>query len=165
VTSRRPDDPRFARTEEQVSAVLRFPEERLGAFTVSFGAYDSSEYTVVGTKGRVRLDPAFSHTSAIELSEETERGSKRRRFAKRDQVAAELTYFAQCVREDREPEPSGWEGLHDVRIIEAILESGRTGRRVALDLEERRQRPSRRQVIEKPAVGKRPLISAEPPRG
>jgi predicted dehydrogenase len=164
MTARRTGDERFAHIDEQVSAILRFPDERLATFTVSFGAYDVSHYSVVGTEGTLRLDPAFSHVSPIELQEETERGSKRRRFGKHDQVAAELSYFARCILEDREPEPSGWEGFHDVRIIEAILESAQTGRKVALDLPERRQHPSGDDVIEKPPVGEPSLVAVDSPR-
>ena len=32
-------------------------------------------------------------------------------FRKKDQVAAELVYFSDCVLEGKEPEPSGMEGL------------------------------------------------------
>ena len=31
-----------------------------------------------------------------------------RRFARRDQFAAEIVYFSRCIRENLEPEPSGW---------------------------------------------------------
>ena len=38
LTGHRPDQPGFGRIEEQAAAVLRFPDERLASFTVSFGA-------------------------------------------------------------------------------------------------------------------------------
>ncbi|HEU5305365.1 MAG TPA: Gfo/Idh/MocA family oxidoreductase, partial [Gemmatimonadales bacterium] len=37
-----------------------------------------------------------------------------------------------ALREEREPEPSGIEGLQDTRIIEAIYRSSRDGRPVTL---------------------------------
>jgi predicted dehydrogenase len=40
--------------------------------------------------------------------------------------------MADCIIDDREPKTGGEEGLQDVRIIEAILESARTGRTVPL---------------------------------
>jgi len=36
---------------------------------------------------------------------------------KGDQFAPELLYFSECIQKNRQPEPSGWEGLADVRII------------------------------------------------
>jgi predicted dehydrogenase len=41
------------------SAVLRFPDDRLASFTCSFGAADRSAFEVVGTKGVLKMDPAY----------------------------------------------------------------------------------------------------------
>ena len=58
MSASRQSDLRFEEIDEQVSVVLRFPEDRLAQFTGSFGAYDYSSLTVIGEKGRVRLIPA-----------------------------------------------------------------------------------------------------------
>jgi len=160
-----PDDPRFTVTEEQVSAVLRFPGERLATFSVGFGASSISSYTVAGSKGTLRLEPAYTHSGRRTLVEETQRGERKQTFPDRDQVAPELVYFADCILRDLDPEPSGWEGLHDVAIIEAIHDSARTGRKITLDLEPRRQRPTRAQAIDKPPAREPSAIRAEAPRG
>jgi glucose-fructose oxidoreductase len=164
LTATAPDDERFVDTEEQVSAVLRFPGERLASFTVGFGANAVSSYTVAGSKGSLHLEPAYTHSGRRELTEITRRGQRRQTFPDRDQIAPELVYFADCILRDLEPEPSGWEGLHDVAIIEAILDSARTGRKMALDLELRRQRPTRPQAIDKPPAREPGAIRAELPR-
>jgi glucose-fructose oxidoreductase len=164
MTATRPGDERFADTDEQLSASLRFPGERLATFTASFGAADHSSYILAGSKGLLHLEPAYEF--AMPMTLETRIGSKVKKkvFKKRDQIAAELEYFADCVARDREPEPSGWEGLHDVRIIQALLQSAATGQKVALDLPDRRQRPGGKQNIERPPVKNMPsLVNAEPP--
>ena len=53
-------------------------------------------------------------------------------FPQIDQFAAELDDFAQCILEGRESRVPGEEGLRDVRIMQAIYESARTGRSVSL---------------------------------
>ena len=53
-------------------------------------------------------------------------------FPPTDQFAAEIAYFSECVLSDRQPEPSGIDGLQDIRIVEAIYRSGRDGRPVTL---------------------------------
>jgi predicted dehydrogenase len=164
LTATAPDDARFSDIEEQVSAVLRFPGERLATFTASFGAASASSYTVVGSDGSLRLEPAYTHRGRRELQLRTRRGERHRSFPDRGQVAPELIYFADCILHDREPEPSGWEGLHDVTIIEAILDSARTGRKMAIDLEERRQRPTRAQAIDRPPAREPQPIHAAAPR-
>src|SRR4026208_2498259 len=104
---------------------------------------------------------------------------QQRTYEKRDQFGAELVYFSDCVLHNRKPEPSGeegWadgvlrsrkpepsgeEGLADVRIIQAILESARTGLPVKIRRVEKQTRPSRKQEISRPAVTQQPLVHAE----
>ena len=63
---------------------------------------------------------------------------------------------------DREPEPSGEEGLADVRIIEAMHRSARTGRWVDLGVGKRKSRATMRQEKRRPAVPREPpLVNAE----
>jgi glucose-fructose oxidoreductase len=161
----RPDKPGLAQIEEQASAILRFPDERLASFVVGFGAHDVSRLAVVGSAGTLTLEPAYTHAAPIVMTSRTTRGERRRTFPKTDQVAAELAYFADCVRRDREPEPSGYEGLHDVAIIQAILQAARSRVAVTLALEERPRRPGGGQATSRPAQGQRPdLVGAAPPR-
>jgi predicted dehydrogenase len=163
-TASRVGDDRFAHAEEQAGATLRFPGERLATFTVSFGGADAGSYELVGSKGSLRLDPAYEYAAPMVLETRIGQKTSKRRFGKRDQIAPELEYFARCVRRGEEPEPSGWEGLHDVRIIRAILESARSERRVAIDLPDKPTRPGRDQAIERAPVARTPpLVDAEPP--
>jgi hypothetical protein len=90
-------------------------------------------------------------------------GTKTRAFAKRDQIAAEIEYFARCIRDDLDPEPSGWEGLADVRILQALQSSARFGRAVPIDPVPRAQRPSLGQEIRIPPHALAPLVDVEQP--
>jgi predicted dehydrogenase len=162
--SRRGDE-RFASTDEQVAATLRFPGERLATFTASFGGADSGSFELVGSKGSLRLDPAYEYAERMVLQTRIGEKVRTRKFGKRDQIAPELEYFARCVRRDEQPEPSGWEGLHDVRIIRSILESARSGKKVAIDLPKKQTRPTTGQAIERPPVSEPDLVNAEPPSG
>ena len=157
-------DRRFREIDEHVTAVLRFPKDALAQLTCSFGAYDHSSLAVIGEKGRLRMDPAYD--LAVDLSVETEvqgRKPRRKTFPKRDQVAAELVAFADAVRSGREPEPSGEEGLADLRVLDAIQRAIESGRTEAVHGVARRQRPSKGQDIERPAHEMPELIRAEPP--
>lgn len=162
-TGTRSKDPRFRNVDETVAAVMRFKDERLASFTCSFGAADKSVYSVTGTKGSVTLDPAYEY--AVGLSYRLKIGERetRKKFSKSDQFAPELLYFSDCVLNNREPEPSGDEGLVDVQIIEAMLQSVSTGRPVRLDVRQRNQRPTLQQEIRSPAVPREPkLVEVKP---
>jgi predicted dehydrogenase len=162
--SARRDSARFAEVEEMFSATLRFPEDRVANFICSFGASDSAEYRVVGTKGNVRLEPAYEY--AMELKQYVATGGEPRErvFAKRDQFAPELVYFSDCVQRGVEPEPSGWEGLADVRIIEALYRSASKKKPVTLAPFAKTKRPSEGQEIHRPPVNRPPkAVKSRPP--
>ena len=128
----RNNEERFERVDEAVSVVMRFPEERIASFTCSFGAADVSQYTLVGSKGVLHSNPAYEYAEAIQHQLIIGEKTTRKKFPKRDQFAAELIYFSDCILKNKEPEPSGYEGLADVQIVEAIYESIRTRRTVRL---------------------------------
>ncbi len=156
---------RFKQVEEMSSAVMRFPGERLAAFTCSFGAADVSRYTVLGTKGMLEMDPAYEYSQGLQQRVTVRGKTRSRKFPKRDQFAAELAYFSNCVLKDKEPEPSGLEGLADVRIVQAIYESARTGKTVSLPELPPKERPTARQQIRRPAHGMPETIDVESPSG
>jgi predicted dehydrogenase len=157
---------RIGDVEESVSALLRFPGERIASFTCSFGATKVSEYRLVGTKGEVAVDPAYDYARPLQhrLSLDGSVVSERR-FAKRDQFAPELLYFSDCVLLGREPEPSAEEGLADVRVIRALYESIASGHAVELAPFERNERPSLEQEIRRPPIEKPSVIHARAPSG
>jgi glucose-fructose oxidoreductase len=159
-------DRRFSEVPETVHVIMKFPKERIANFVCSFGAADRSRYEVVGTRGSIVVDPAFDYSKA--LSYELMIGGKKQRriFPKRDQFAPELVHFAKCVRIRKTPEPSGIEGLIDVAIIEAIHRSISSGKWALVEAPEKRQRPSLRQEMRRPAVPREPpLVEAESGHG
>jgi predicted dehydrogenase len=159
-----PGDPRFTEVDEQVSAVLRFPGDRLAQLTCSFGAYDHSSLTVVGEKGRLTLDPAYEYASGLTVEVDLQgRRPARKTFGKRDQIAAELVAFARCVRTGDEPEPSGVEGLADLRVLDAIRLAVETGRTETVSAVVKSKHPTRDQGIRRPAHGMPGLVHAEAP--
>jgi glucose-fructose oxidoreductase len=155
-------DERFREVDEMTSAVLRYPDERLASFTVSFGADDVSAYQVVGTKGNLIVDPAYEYHGELKHRLSINGRKRERTFPMRDQFAAELDYFSRAIREDTAIEPSAEEGLADVQIIEALLNSADTGRTIALDLEGDRP-PRRDQQRSFPPTRKVQLVKTESP--
>jgi predicted dehydrogenase len=162
-TATRSGDRRFRCANETVLGVMRFKDERLATFTCSFGAGDRSEYTIVGTKGTLTVDPAYEYAEGLAYEIKTGGRKRQKKFAKSDQFAPELLYFSDCILNGRDPEPSGEEGLADVRIIEGMLRSVSTGRPVELEMRQRKRRPTQRQEIRRPALRREPrLVDAQP---
>jgi len=156
---------RFRNTEEMTSAVMRFPGERLASFTCSFGATDVGRYSLIGTKGQLVADPGYDYAFAIKHRVTIGEKTKTKTFPKRDQFAAEISYFSDCILNDKQPEPSGPEGVADVRIVQAIYESARTGKAVQLPELPAKRRPALDQEIHRPAHDKPETVHAKSPSG
>ncbi|WP_447598223.1 Gfo/Idh/MocA family protein [Nitrospira sp. Nam80] len=156
-------DKRFREVDEMTAALLHFPGDRLATFICSFGATDVSAYEIVGTNGRARLDPAYEYVGPLKQHVTIEGKEQSREFVARDQFAAELLYFSDCVLQDKEPEPSGLEGLIDVQIVQALYRSAKTGRPVKLSLPSKSRWPDPRQTRQRPPVRKPKLVKVQSP--
>ena len=97
---------------------------------------------IVGSKGDLRLEPAYDYAGAIVHHLTIDGETQQKTYEKRDQFAPELIYFSNCILEDEEPEPSIEEGLLDVRVIEAVLSAARTGQAIELQPAVRQRRPA-----------------------
>src|SRR5262245_52078283 len=156
-------DRRFAHSPEMTAAVLRFPGDRLAMLTCSFGAAPLSSFEIIGTKASLRVAPAFGIAEDL-VHHVTRNGKTRTRvFEAREQFAPELLYFSDCILERREPEPSGEEGLADVRVLRAIDRSAAQGGPVKLGPFLRERRPIPEQEIHRPLHPKPKLVKAQDP--
>jgi predicted dehydrogenase len=124
---------RFREVAEMTSVMMHFPGDRLATFTCSFGAVRTQTYRVVGTTGDLRVDLAYSTQGPIKHILSIDGSQQERSFEPHNQVVAEFVYFSDCILNDKEPEPSGTEGLSDVRIIHGLYRSIETGDFVQLD--------------------------------
>lgn len=118
--------------DEEAVALIRFPGERLAHFHTAFGEEASSGFTLFGDEGYLHLENAYRHDHAMTL--EVVRNGQRQEiaFEPSDQFAREIAFFSTCILLDQSPEPTGAQGLQDVRIVEAIYRSARDGRPVTL---------------------------------
>jgi hypothetical protein len=76
----------------------------------------------------------------------------------------ELIYFSDCIIHDRAHEPSGKEGLADIRMVNAIYESAEIGRAVRIEPVPKKRRPNETMQIKRPPVRERELVGADAPR-
>jgi predicted dehydrogenase len=111
----------------------------------------------------LRVDPAYEYAEALKHVLTLGGRKKETSFPKRDQFGPELAYFSDCILEGKPPEPSGREGLADVRIIRALLHAARSGKTVSLEAFERDRRPTMAQERRHPPVKRPKLVHASAP--
>jgi glucose-fructose oxidoreductase len=105
---------------------------------------------------------AYEYAEDITMEIAVGERNQRRTYKQGDQFGPELIYFSDCVLHDRPPEPSGEESLADIRVIEAIFKSARSGKAVKIQPVKKHKYPSRAQEISKPPVKEPSLVNAEP---
>jgi glucose-fructose oxidoreductase len=147
--------------DESTAAILRFDGGRVASFVTSFNGGDVAEYRIVGSKGDIHVDPAYEYAEGLGYTLTVDGKPQRKTIGKRDQFAPELLHFSDCVLRDRSPEPSGEEGLQDVRIVQALYESAEIGKAVAIPPFGKARRPSGRQRITRPGVRKPALVKVQ----
>jgi predicted dehydrogenase len=156
-------DRRFKEIPEAVSATLRFSKDRLATFLCGFGESKVSEYRIIGTEGVLKMDPAFTWQGDIEQTVSRKEKAKTKTFKHRDQIAAELVYFSDCILKNKKPEPSGHEGYLDVRIIDALRTSYTEHRTVKIEPLTKKRRPRSSQSIKRKPAKKPQPVKASPP--
>ena len=118
----------------------------------------------MGTKGHFRLENAYEYQGELKFVATIDGQQTEKIFPPGDQFAPELIYFSDCIIQDRTPEPSGKEGLADVRVINAIYESAEIGRAVRIEPVAKKRRPDQEMEIKRPPVEEPELIGVTPPR-
>ena len=156
-------DERFRQVDEMTTAVMRFPGDRVAQFTASQGAADVESLRVVGTEGALRVEPAFGYRGELKHFLTIGGKTEETTFPKRDQFAPELVHFSDCLLNGLNPNPSGLEGLADVRILEALTRAARTGTRITLEPFDPGRRPDFSGEMQKPPVREPPTVRAPSP--
>jgi glucose-fructose oxidoreductase len=141
--------------------LLRFAGERVATFVTSFNASDVGSYRIVGTKGDIHVNPAYEYAEGLACEITVNGKTTRKRVGKRDQFAAELLYFSDCIRKNRRPEPSGEEGLQDVRIVQALYQSAGSGKAVRIPRYRPARQPTGRQRIRRPGIPEPSLVKVK----
>jgi len=126
-----PNDPRFKEVEGNTIFQLRFPSGILANCSSSYCYFHQSHYRVMGTKGRLEMDPATWY-NGNRMWIERDGKIEQIEINEVDHFAAEMDHMSDCVMQNKEPLTPGEEGLRDLTIIEAVYESARTGKAVKL---------------------------------
>ena len=127
VVSTRESGPRFAEVEQSVEWTMKFPSGVIAACGSSYGANGPAYLSVQGSSGMLQMLPGYDY-GPPHLTGQANReridipGVGQAPY----QFAIEAEHFADCVRNNREPNTPGEEGLKDLLAIEAIYKAAGT---------------------------------------
>ena len=118
------DMERFKAVEETMYWTMEFPSGAKADCMMSYNK-KGNLLRVEAEKGWYELSPAYSYRG---IAGRTSRGELT--FPQVNQQALQMDAFAQCILQDKETTVPGALGRRDVKILLAIYESARTGKRV-----------------------------------
>jgi predicted dehydrogenase len=149
---------------DTVAVTLRFPGNRLAQFNVSYYGNPHDSFTVVGSKGVLELNPAYTFGTGLTQILGVGKKKETKTFKNTDQFGGEMKYFSDCILNDEEPESDAEEGFADVRVLEGVLSALQTGRSVTLPPFQRSRRiDTDRQEMMLSAVSTPELVHAGNP--
>jgi predicted dehydrogenase len=119
-------DPRFKTVEDFYSWEFKFPSGALAQGSTSFDASDEMSYEVVGQHKRIVADPGCfyggNHLSLVQGGNRTEIP-----VHEIDHFAREMDWMADVARGKAPMLAPGEEGLQDMRLMKAIMDSAANG--------------------------------------
>jgi glucose-fructose oxidoreductase len=125
-------DPHFKEVEQHCDFQLKFPS---GAMASCISSYNTNmnRFDIHGHKGQFILEPGEAYTG-VKLSRYTGKGKPNEPIdiTPADQFVGEMDGFCTALSGTAPFKATGEEGLKDLKIMEAIYESARTGSTVKL---------------------------------
>lgn len=118
-------DGRFTQVEENVGWTMKFPSGILASCNTTYGGDMNGFYRVHGSNGMIELSPAFGY-EGIHMRAQIwgqpliDMPSPQYGY---EQFTVEADYFADCIRNNREPKSDGEEGVRDMRYMQEIYKS------------------------------------------
>jgi predicted dehydrogenase len=120
------DMKRFKEVEQSLSWQFEFPGGAIANCETSY-AEEMNLLRADADRGWFQLDPAYGYTG---IKGETSQGKMD--LAEVNQQALQMDDFANCVLQKKKSKVPGEMGLRDVKILTAIYEAARTGKKVQL---------------------------------
>jgi xylose dehydrogenase (NAD/NADP) len=120
----------FAEVDEHATFEVEFDNGLTASLTASQNAFQSSHLSIIGSEGRITVDPAFF--GEVHARVETDGGDVTLAAEDVDEVAEEFAYFARCVLTETDPYADGEHALTDMYTVDAIYHSAETDDRVWL---------------------------------
>lgn len=119
--------------DSRVGAILTFPGERFATVQTGLDAQGGPGATLFGSKGRIEIPQPYHPKEKSEFTVHTADGAETFEF---DNGVVPFTpaveQFHDCLLDGADPLVPAQNAIGTLRVIEAVLESGRTGQRVQL---------------------------------
>ncbi len=115
--------------ETDVTAMLEFSAGVRACVDTSFVRGNTHNYTIVGTKGELHAAGTMAWRTGGEMTLQSKGQERNVSFSNIEHIEQEIRLYCRAIEENEDPPVPGEAGLHAQAVIDAIYESGCTGRR------------------------------------
>ena len=124
VTATRERSGRFSEVEQSMEWTMKMPSGIIASCGCSYGQRGPSILTINGESGYLVMEPGFNY-EGLRLHGEVDRKPIEQVSTEKHpyQFKIEAEHFADCIRNNKEPEAPGEEGLKDMLAIEAVYQA------------------------------------------
>jgi predicted dehydrogenase len=130
-----PDNPLFREVEEVMSWQMKFPGGIIANCSTNYFVHESRRYRVMCEKGWMDLENAYAYKGQQLKTSRAEKELKLQEtvvIGEKNQFAAEMDHFSDCIINNKRPFSTGEDGLQDHILMEAIYQSAREGKPVKI---------------------------------
>jgi predicted dehydrogenase len=120
------DPVKFAEVDETITWSMKFPSGLMANCLTTYHFSGRDDFTAYGTKGRFGMKPGYGHKRQAGWTSNPQIPLA---FPQTDHFATEIDAFSQAILQGKPFEPSGADGLRDLRVIEAIYRSIASGKK------------------------------------
>lgn len=131
-----PGNPLFKEVEELISWQMRFPSGVIASCASDYNVHESRRYRVMCDKGWLNMDKAYAYKGQKLTTAKAEGMMEKQEeisLAEKNQFAAEIDHFSDCILHNKAPFTPGEEGLQDHILMEAIYQSAKEGKPVKIN--------------------------------
>ena len=119
--------------DDAMYILLTFPGERTAQISVGFNSSGAQYAEICGTKGMLRLDRIWNNEKRpVSIEKQTVDGSESIEFAPVFQFTNQLRHLCDCLTTGQPHRISPENSIHQMKVIDAVLESVETGNVVAI---------------------------------
>jgi predicted dehydrogenase len=120
------DPVKFAEVDETITWSMKFPSGLTANCLTTYGFNGRDDFSAYATKGRFGMKPCYGYKGQTGWTSDPKIPFA---FPPTDHFVAEMDAFSQAILQGKPFEPSGEEGLRDLRVIEAIYRSIASGKK------------------------------------
>ena len=119
--------------DDAADLLLVFPHGKTAHISVGFNSWHSQYAEICGTKGMLRTDMAWNNENQpVVLEQRTNDGTKIIEFEPTFQFTNQLRHLCDCLTTGQPHRISPENSIHQMQVIDAVMESMATGKAVKL---------------------------------